>query len=77
MQVVKQIVGELSLPWEGADGGRELLKRAGKLRPKLLQLLARDPNERLSVAAFVHCCSNMLNTTTQQSFESKDSQFSK
>ena len=76
LQVGKQIMGELLLPWEGPDGGRELLKRAGKLRPNLLRLLHRDPNERLTVDAFVQSCSNMLSTTTQLSAESRDSQLS-
>ena len=70
MQAVKQIVGEVPLPWEGPDGARDLLKRAGKLRAYVLKLLHRDPAERLTVDAFVQSCSNVLSTTTQQSADS-------
>lgn len=72
MQVVSKIVGDVPLPWEGPDQGRELLKRAGKLRSNVLRLLHRDPAERLTVNAFVQACSNMLSTTTQVSAESSN-----
>jgi hypothetical protein len=71
VQVIKEIMGEgeFRLPWEGPDAGRALLKRAGKLRSSILQLLHRDPDERLTLDAFLRYCYNMLSTTTQLSAE--------
>jgi hypothetical protein len=70
MQVIKQIIGEVTAPWEGPDASRELLKKAGKLRGAILQLLERDPSVRLTVTAFVQRCSDMMSSTTQLSAES-------
>jgi hypothetical protein len=72
MQVIAQIVGEQQLPWESEQGARLLLRRAGKFKGPLLQLLNRDPAERPTIESFVMQCSNILSSTTQQTADSGD-----
>ena len=63
---VAQIVGEAPLPWEEEGREKELLKRAGRFRHAVMQLLVRDPEERCTIDTFMQQCANVLSTTTQQ-----------
>jgi hypothetical protein len=63
MQVVAQILGEEQVPWEDPVQAKALLKRAGKLRAAILDLLKRDPAQRLSVNDLMHACSTALSIT--------------
>lgn len=65
--MTSQILGVNRLPWEGGDASSQLLQRAGKLRTPVLELLARNPVQRLDVEGFLAACSRVLAVTTQQS----------
>lgn len=66
MQMVAQILGEESLPWEPEEKGKELLHRAGVFKGMVLELLNRDPQKRLSIQAFQDQCSSVLERTYQK-----------
>ena len=49
LQVIAMILGQQQLPWECAATAEEYLKPLGGLRGIVLQLLHRDPQQRLSL----------------------------
>lgn len=64
VQVMARIVGEQPLPWEAAaEGSQELLRRLGRFQPGILGLLQRDPEQRLTIAAFISRCRSVLEQT--------------
>lgn len=64
VQVVAQILGEgAQLPWEDEEVARLLLRPAGRLRAVVLQMLHRDPLQRLPVSSFMQNCSSALAIT--------------
>ena len=65
VQVVAQLVGESALPWEEeSDAAFNLLRGAGRLSASVLQLLRRDPGQRLAVSDFLAACSRILSMTS-------------
>lgn len=61
---MSRIVGEQPLPWEAAaPGSGELLKKLGRFKPGILGLLQRDPQQRLTLSAFVSRCRSVLEQT--------------
>lgn len=61
VQVVAQLVGESALPWEEeTEDALKLLPGAGRLRVSVLQLLHRDPDQRLALPDFLAACSQIL-----------------
>ena len=59
-----RIVGEQPLPWEqGAEDAQEVLRRLGRFRPGILGLLQRDPQQRLTISAFISRCRSVLEQT--------------
>lgn len=65
VQVLAQILGEdgEQLPWEDPITAKLLLQSAGRLRSVVLQLLHRNPHERLRVSSFMQQCSSALAIT--------------
>jgi hypothetical protein len=67
--VVAQILGDKKLPWENDDVISELAQKAGRLQGSLLELLHRDPEQRLDVEGFIAACSRVLSVTSQETQE--------
>ena len=60
-----RIVGEQPLPWEqGAEDAQEVLRRLGRFRPGILGLLQRDPQQRITISAFISRCRSVLEQTS-------------
>lgn len=61
---MERIVGEQPLPWEAdADGSQTLLKRLGVLKVPIMDLLERNPANRLGIVDFIVCCRRVLEGT--------------
>lgn len=55
MQVIAQLKGETSLPWEGSRSSKALQK-LGMLRAPVLNLLERSPTHRCTARQFHVAC---------------------
>lgn len=68
-QVVAQVVGEEPLPWEEEGRARVLLKHSGQFRAPLLSLLERNPAMRPSMSSFLHECSRVVSSNTNDGLQ--------
>lgn len=62
-QIMKQLQGEIDLPWEG-DQNLEARRKLGMFRQPILSLLRRDPEERGTVASFYSACQQVFTATS-------------
>ena len=59
VQVVDRLVGELPLPWE-KELSPLVVRQLGVLRGPVMQLLQREPSERISMDRFHAHCSKVF-----------------
>lgn len=65
VQVMDRIVGVEALPWEDPQTAPALLRRFGHFRVAVMNLLARNPEERPSMPEFRQQCNRVLMHTTK------------
>jgi hypothetical protein len=63
LQVIKQLRGELSLPWE-EDMSPQKQRGLGAFKGPVLQLLHRDPEQRFSMRRFHGACTHLFSGRT-------------
>lgn len=66
MQVAQRLCGALPLPWEDELSG-EVKSRLGVFRGPVVELLRREPSQRMSMREFHHACTALF--ATQMSIE--------
>lgn len=62
VQVVRQLLGEESLPWERMNAATR--KTLGAFKSPILQLLNRDPSKRPTMSEFYNNCNAIFSTST-------------
>lgn len=62
VQVYAQLLGEAELPWEGARLTLEVQRQLGVFRRPVLQLLAREPGDRISLRQFARDCESIFDS---------------
>lgn len=67
MQVTERILGKRRMPWEG-DGhaAQTLRRRLGRFPAPVLELLQRNPSERMSVTEFQMRCQRAMPQVAQR-----------
>jgi hypothetical protein len=63
MQVIEQLRGDVALPWEGEMSLKQQ-RGLGPFQGPVLQLLHRDPAQRMSMKRFHAACTHLFSART-------------